>query len=414
MKHSWITSLLCVLPAALALCGPAPLRADGAPREQRAWTPALLTATLTPDGVGSDRPGTAYRDFGKIDPLQVTTLEQTFHLRNPGNTAVEIAYIQPSCGCASVVVSADGRNSDKNNANNGTPNRIAPGAQVAVRVTVDMARQHPGHIAKYALVYLKGTNSPAFTLEMRGELPALISFSPHVIDFGRLNAGAEQTVALTVTLDRRLLTAAPPKLICTNPDLIITPQSEATPAAVTSEQSSVTRHYRVSLSRQARLGLITGAMAFVPADAKVVRPTVVSFVQPTQIADAIGETAILSGQIVGKFAASPALLVFGSVPQGQPVTRRIRLNGRTPDILTGLTVSCSLPALSARLIPGDAPTNTPPGATAGMTAVILEITLGAQAPPGGLDAQVTVVARDGERLVIPVIGDISQGVGSRQ
>jgi hypothetical protein len=377
-----------------------------APQATAAQAGGERLALVPEAGVQANGSSAAYRDFGTVDPWTTKRLEQTFHLRNAGTDPIAINYIQPSCGCESIVVSNEGGRATY---------AIAPGAQVAVRVTMDMSRVHTGQVSKLALVYVNGDNRPAFTLEMRAILPALISMVPRLLDFGRLDAGVGRTLTLTVTADKRLLTAnPPPKLVCNNPDIQIAPQQEAAPiVAAQQNDRTVTQTYTVALARNTRLGVVGGAIALVPGNTQIAKPLTTPYGIAGTIADALGgETAILSGKIIGKLSAATFPVIFGSLMQGSEVSRRIQLIGATPDILQDLTFSCSLPTMSARLVPQpvtntNAPQNAVPNAgIAARPTVWLEVTLSAQTPPGGLSGEVVITARDGERLVIPIIGDV--------
>jgi hypothetical protein len=391
-----------------------------APQTSPATQAGTGRLALAPDeGVQANGPTAAYRDFGTLDPITTKRLETTFHLRNEGSDPIVISYIQPSCGCESVVLAAEGSRD---------PNTIAAGAQVAVRVSVDVSHLRAGPISKLAMVYLRGKNAPApsnnpssldlgaslaFTLEVRAVLPPLVAFTPRALDFGRLAPGVGRALPLMVTIDKRLLAATPPpKLVCNNPDIKIElqPESASTPPAQPNDRT-VTQTYMVTLARNARLGNVGGAVAMVPGDSPAANPVPTPYGIPAIITDGIGgANVIISGQIAGKFAAVPYLAVFGSLLQGTQVTRRIQLTGLTPEILNDLTLSCSPSSLSARIVPLPSTTGVTPTATpnAGVArpAVILEITLSAQAPAGGLSGEVTVTAQDGERLVVPVVGDV--------
>ncbi len=394
------------VPPAWAGDPPAAQQTPVASPSGRAPQATGLTVVIE-DGVQQNGPNGAFRDFGTVDSLTTKRQEQTFHLRNSGATPIDINYIQPSCGCASVVLSAD---NDRN------AYTIAPGAQVAVRMTLDLNRVQSGHIAKFAMVYVKGSNAPAFTLEMRGEMPPVISYSSRVLDFGRLDAGVGRTLTLMITVDKRLLAVnPPPRLICTNPDIQITPQPDSTLPPKPLDDKTITHSYAVTLARNARIGVVGGAIAFVPGDSRAAAPPPTQYGIPGIIPDALdGASAIISGQVVGKFYASPYLLVMGSIPQGKEIIRQIQLVGQNPEILQDLTLTCSLPTMSARVLPKAAATQPGTALNEGTTRFIelIEVKLDAQTPAGGLNGEIVITAKDGERFIVTLLGDVVKIPGS--
>jgi hypothetical protein len=102
----------------------------------------------------------------------------------------------------------------------------------------------------------------------------------------------------------------------------------------------------------------------------------------------------------------PGTVAFGTVAAGQEATRQITLSGTSPGALKSLTATCASPWLSARLSTTRHPETTT-GSEMAPTTLVLDVTLSARTPPGGLETQVIVTAADGERLVLPVLAYIT-------
>ena len=324
---------------------------------------AGLTVVLQ-DGVRADGPTAAHYDAGQVDPLSTAHMEGRFTLRNTGSTPVVIQRLTTSCGCTSALV---------DRAHGLLPQTLAPGAQVAVAVSVDLSH-HRGMVSKTASVYTDAGTSPALVLEVRGLVRSLLSLSPTALDFGQVAVGTTRTLPLTLTVASQSSVKAAPALISLNPALQVAPD----PAAKTKPGVFA---YRVTLSGRTARGQFTGAVMLAPTGGFA--------------ADAASATIRVSGTIVGGVAATPSTVVFGSVIAGKDAVRQVSLSTAAPAGLDSLTLSCPSPWVSARLhIPG------PKDAADADTAI--DIRVSEHAPPGPLSAQVTVVTGTGERLLLPV------------
>lgn len=275
---------------------------------------------VAPDG-GPPTPGTDRYDFGIQSVAQTSPIEHTFLLRNAGAKPLTVDHIQPSCGCTTAL--ADG-------AAEGTATVVNPGGQLRVHVSVDPGHLSPGQITKSVWIFLRDQSSPAATLLVTGTIRPAASFSPAVINFGQVKAGATPFQTVTVTLDPSLASAGHvPQLVSSDPAVTVAPR----PAA-----SAGSWAYIVSLSPKAHLGVLSGSLSLVTAA-----------VHSTD--GSLSSSVPVIGTIVGDVTASPASVAFGTVKVGKVATQQIFLSGATPTALSNLTVRAVGTYVTARLRP---------------------------------------------------------------
>lgn len=369
-------------------------------------TPAGGTPTLTvvaSDGVQTDAPASGLLEAGAIDPIETPKLEHDFLLRNDGKAPVTIARLQPTCGCTSVLLGE----------NNAATQTLAPGEQVKVRVSVDVTRFH-GAIHK-AVRAFGDDDSLLATINITADIKDAVTFSTPLLDFGRVNFGTAASQPLTLTLSPRLVAMGNlPPLVSSNPDVQVTSVIEDTvPLPAAGE-----RHYLIRIAPRAAIGQLSGVLSFaLPGTVTSSPVSITNHAIPgntgTDVSgNATAESLLrsvtlpITGEVVGKIAATPSLIVFGAP---QAMTQRITLAGASDAILKNLKVSSSDAYITARfLAPGTGAATpeavpTDPKLTA---TTIMELTLSPRAPAGSLNAKLIVTATDGERLNLTILGDV--------
>ncbi|HZT41763.1 MAG TPA: DUF1573 domain-containing protein [Chthonomonadaceae bacterium] len=338
-------------------------------------------------------PGAARIDFGTVDPLATPKLEHDFTFRNETQTPVEVARIQTSCGCTSVMT-------DKNGIG-----KLLPGQTLHVHVTVNLSELMSGHLTKFVWVMGSRSPSPLATIQMTVTLPTTVDFMPKTLGFGHARAGVAATRHLTVTLNPRLLHAgALPTLVSTNPEVEVHAESDAPPAAPANGKP-VVAGYTVTLSSHAPIGKIMG-MLFFPLDQKHLAPgaSAPQSLMIPRVGAVIANTwAYLQGEVVGDISVNPDTLLFGSVNAGIEATCSVTVQGVSEAALKGLQTTCNDPWLSVRLVPATSSGVQPVQHGTPSPSLSLEATLHPDAPKGVLRSQVTVTTKSGQQILVPVI-----------
>lgn len=286
---------------------------------------------------------------------------------------------------------------------------VAPGQQFTVRVSINPAHLAPGPTLKSVALFVRGNPQSAFTLEMKGTLLPVASFTPTFIDFGKLDprkSEATPSQRLTVSLDARLAPKGQwPALVSSNPDVRLTLlPAEAPSLPETARQGMLkgmlTRVYLLTLAPGGTLGPLQGRVSFA-APAKTASTASQAASDPTTSEnspqDLLAEpSALLIGEITGDVAASPSSLAFGAVAAGQPVTRTLLLTAGSAALLSGLKASCASPWLTPRL---SGETHVFSGGRSAVRS--LDVTLCPGMPDGVVRSDIVVRLRTGQRLVIP-------------
>lgn len=359
---------------------------------------------------------------GVVTQLKTSQINHIFALENMGKAPLIITDIKPSCGCTNTILG------------NGVPEQLpltlAAGQKVMLHTTVNLAYLRPGPLDKFVYVFLKGREAPDATLEITATLQPPVTLTPSVLKFGPVSAGMERSQMLTLTVDPQLVSSmATARVVSTNPDLQVQqidapphpalPATQATaneptsapPPSTTNTPISQTtnpddhpyeRTYRITVSPKARLGMLTGTIAWIPGGTG-----------DTEAGNIV--TVPVEGEVDGDISAAPEVVAFGTVHQGQSAHQRIVLTGKTADALAHINVSCASPVLSARLSTEDgrvlmdtsAPPTIPPTGIAPAKGkvprkLLLDVTLSDQASAGSLITQVIVTLTNGQQLVLPV------------
>lgn len=378
---------------ALALFGVRPDCATALSSRVQGETSASGLVLVAGGGVRCPRPTVGEYDFGVIDMFRANPPGFAFTLQNTGKSPLTIDQVQSSCGCTTALLSGK--------------RTLAPGEQTKVQVTLNPARLKPGKLDKVIVVLLEGNPAPAVSVQLTGQMPELVSFSPKVLDFGRQMAGKAHTFSLTATYDARLLNGqGPVQIVSNNPDVEVRLATGKSPGKVQRDgRSYLCQEVTVTLPAHAALGFVTG-YACLAYRSERSKTTVASGAQPLamQPTDAIGGVFVpITGEVVGSISAMPSIVVFGSVTAAASPSQRVILRGAQSPDLEGLIVTSSTPQLVARLLP------SPKASGQSIGQAILEVKLSPKAAAGNLQAAITVRTKKGERLVLPVILNVVPG-----
>jgi len=156
---------------------------------------AFVAAGLLPLTAQEQGPSIAFDALNK-DIKTVTdgeTIQQIFKFTNKGNATLEILGINPSCGCASTLLSAD---------------KIAPGrsGQIEVKITTkDMTAlsatlTETVNISKTVTVSTNDPKQPQVVLTITGIVAPEIALSEPQIYFGSVARGQEVTKDILVEI----------------------------------------------------------------------------------------------------------------------------------------------------------------------------------------------------------------------
>jgi hypothetical protein len=328
--------------------------------------PALHPFRVVSDGVTNDAAGGANYSFGSFPIDSDKPLAHDFTLQNTTAAPVVLDQIKTSCGCTTATVGTG---------TNGACTTIPAGKQITVHVSIDPSLLSRGDNNKFVYVNIVGQTDPALTIDISGTGTTSVYAKPSALDFGSVQAGAQQSLPIKVTYDRSLYRGKLPAPSCDNPDVKI---ALNTSAPEISAGSVLTRTYTVTLLPHAHLGNVDATIN-IPKPGN--KDTVSVYVR---------------GCIQGDLACQPSAVEFGSVTHGSTATCKVCLTGVSQQVLEGLKVQCGSPDLTAKIVP-----TTSPNATASSKPMcVLEVTY-APKTPGDLEANVTVTTKSGQTLDLP-------------
>ena len=250
--------------------------------------------------------------------IDTTRVEHEFHWKNTGGAPVKVTGLHASCGCTSAIVAGPA-----GSAPGGALPTVAPGEEIAVKVTVDLTPLRPGQIHKSVTVYAEGSTAPEALFEIAGVLRGAVTFSPAAVNLGSVEAGAAHSVTFTATLDPRIMAAGPlPPLVCSNPAVQIRPDPEArTPGG-----NAEVRRFVASVAPDTPIGQVSGMNSFAAPPASGARI-------PTGVAAALRSSVLtVFGQVTGAISAAPLNVAFGVILSGQTVSRQVTLTARDAGI----------------------------------------------------------------------------------
>ena len=327
--------------------------------------------------------GTYQFDAGAVDTIRIPHWEHVFTLKNTTSKPVILTGLRGSCGCETLLL-------QKGDALVPTAH-LAPGEEATIHLKVNLHAGQPGAVRKYVWVdgppTVSGQAAPLATLEVDLLLQKSVSFSPRLLDFGKVEAGAGAKQSLTVSFDPALFPGSGlPPLVSADPNIKASPLG---PVQQITEAGKLQfrQAFQVTLSPSAHAGRISGQLWLdLPHSSDI------------STASAARVDLAVTGEVAGAIDALPASLFFGSLPAGKPVTRTVVLSLAAVSAAPSLSVTSSNSWLVAVL---DQP-------TALSKHRLLSITLTDKAPLGPLQGKVTVALPKGEHLDIPIVAELTK------
>jgi hypothetical protein len=338
--------------------------------------PVLPIKTLS-----AKEPNHLVHDFGEIDRVLKPRIEQVILLRNDTKSTIAIERLVPTCGCAAVLLSQ----SVQPNAN-----VLAPGQTAEIKVSMDLRGLRPGKITKQVWIYSKGTPGADAILDLTLKLPPTVEFAEPKVDIGLVASGTARTVTVMASVDNRLLSGGWPTLVCSHPDVQISPGTlkayEGGPWRK--------RTYTITVPPGARIGPLAGTIAFASGGPNPLGKDA----EDTPFLG--GASVTLGGEVKGPISASPSAVVIGALEAGIETNKTIIISGDSPQALEGLTIANAGVHLLTHLGPVELePTAINPRAAS----LKLIVRLLKTRPLGALETDVTVTTPKGARLVVPII-----------
>lgn len=145
-------------------------------------------------------------DFGHFSSLDLAQVDHAFTLRNEGKEPVAITQMQPSCHCTvSIVEQIAGRKPTQDEQAAPT---LAPGQEMVIRVTVQMARQPTGPLSQGVFIFAAGAPGPVGRLNIVGTVDAGLTVMPVSLDFGQVKVGESSSQKVTLIYDGRMVAGA--------------------------------------------------------------------------------------------------------------------------------------------------------------------------------------------------------------
>jgi LEA14-like dessication related protein len=365
-KNIWKIAALCAMLSPVAAL-PSVVAQEQKQEEKQETTLTVVAG----NGIVNEGPMVGKLDMGAVDALVTPKIERDFVLRNNGKAPITIGRLQATCGCTSVLLG------EKNE----TTKTLAPGEEIKVRAAVDVTRFR-GPIHKAVRAYAPDQITLLASMEIIADIREPVTFSTRQLNFGRVNFGTGATLPLEVTLSPKLLDKNTVlKLVSSNPALEVMPaDKEATSAT----SATNTRHYVVKVSPQAPIGFLGATLNFEAAPAAAGTPI-------DENLQAVLRLAVVSiaGEVAGKIAAMPNLVILGARDAKQQITvsgaeaKQLKVNSTSAHVVTKW--------LSAKE----------------KSAAQLEISLSPKTPAGTLEAQIVITADSGETLRLPLIADVA-------
>lgn len=394
MPRSFISSLFPLAIIAL-ITGPWPSHARSAPPQHP--TPAAQSALVVVPEENDEvvSPIALNRYLGEFDRDKTPTAEQTFGLKNIGAGPVKIVKLQGSCGCTELaLLSGNDRMSGSEQ-----PDKVAvpagaatftmstivlePGQSAKLRVAVDFRKLGLGFFRKYAWVFAADRPEAAITIRLDFQTHSNVMPESSAVDFGTVNAGENRTSDFVLYLAKEYYAARPiPRISSTNPGVHVQSAGPSEPAVWQGRQV-LKQSYAVTLSPNAPMGALWGSLVLASDGLSI---------------------ATLIGDVVGDIQASPSTVLFGVVDRGTASRQTTLIFTSKPAAGKGLTVTSSSKWVQARLVAAS-------GSQAGSSKsaqLALEITVTRDAPSGPLEERIVITARNGRRLVVPVIATIDR------
>lgn len=192
-------------------------------------------------------------DFGSRSALDTSPIAHTFVLQSDTKTPVTVDRLLPSCHCTHAAAEQDTDGYGRFT--------ILPGQTARIDVTIDPSDMVPGDLEKEVYVFANGESTPTATLHIKGLITPPVSFSPAILDFGRISSGMAHTQTVIVTVDSRLLMSGQtPNLTCSDPAVQIVRQEKASPVS----GATLCQTYRVTIPARFHQGNLRATLLFAP------------------------------------------------------------------------------------------------------------------------------------------------------
>jgi len=226
---------------------------------------AAKTAALTivaGQGVMLQSSKIAFADAGTINPLDVQLVRQLFTLRNDTSKPITITQFEASCPCTSAAVAGD--DALHVSPADGSILTIAPAHQAEIAVTVSLFRHAPGPFTNSIFVHVKDETNYVALLQVNGTLMPIVTFSPDVLDFGKMHPGTSRTLYFKVIADSRLATGdSLPRMISSDGDLKLKADSVSV-----YNGGKLSQAYTATL-KASHKGTVSGRLTFAPVEGAI-------------------------------------------------------------------------------------------------------------------------------------------------
>lgn len=393
-------------------------------------TPPLSAAARTVEGTDiTEESGVVILPLGEVDLLDQETIAQTLKLTYRGDKPIAVRRLYNSCGCLRGDLLEERTSPESGSTRQTTagetgiralPAILRPGAEISLRLTVDLRQIAPGAFQKTLLVETTGAEEgspslPSLRIVVQGRVRPLVVFDPPQIVLVGMVAGRAHSQEFTLRPDPRLLALGevPPLVVSTSLGMLGAEVSLAKlPAAARPTSGGVaertpptetpaTFRYRLTVPADAPIAMLVGVLNFAPSP---------EWERKHPNAAAVWRQSALpcSGILAGDIMASPQTIVFSSpsaLSKGEE-TADVRLIEQQPHALKNATIRTDTPALEATLHPGQ---NEETVLRLHLRRSLLSPS--PSSPASAAQAQissrlrvqrVTVTLKNGQRLVIPV------------
>jgi hypothetical protein len=328
----------------------------------------------------------AQLDFGSIDRVAAPVVSKTVTVRNGGRVTATISRVQTSCACVDAGLLLDGERV--------STATLAPGAEVDVRLALDVRELSPGPVQKVVWLFADGEAAPALTIEVNAATEAPVKVAPAALEFGRIPAGSRKAITVTATVDRRLLPqGAPPKLVSSNPSVQVSAGRAV--SGPNGQGSRKVFSYRATFLPTAPIGALTGVVRLTLAGSAPAGSAAPAEAAVRAALHSDGEIAVpIRGEVVGDITAVPSVLNLGVTHPGRDRPQCVDLVGASSRAPVVTRIRCSAAWLAA--VPA------PPVIGQRSSRRTLQVSIGRGAPAGPVTAEIHVTTATGLRLVVPV------------
>jgi len=337
-------------------------------------------------------------DFGLRVQNRSEPISEAFELTNNAGKTINVTALRPSCGCTAALIEGS---------SSALPYALKAGAKMLIRVNIDTFHLTPGKIDKTVSVIAEGQNDPIAVLELTGSVLSAVTFSKPAIDFGRIDAGGESRVYVSLTYAISTeATAANIDMVSSDPNIIINSGGkDEGPAAATAGEDTEPKNHRtfnVTLRPGSNIGTLSGRLSAV--------------LQGTTGATLTLAELPFTGIVTGEITATPQVVAFGTSLHGHTATQQILITGKDVKSITTTSPSPYITAaFNSKLIDaarvnrpfGAAPTDKNGSVPDSAKAVLLTVTLSPKAPAGIIESSITLTTTHGQTLRLPVYGVVT-------